>query len=53
MQELEENLDDVIQVAYDNVNKNDKNQNGGDSTLEWYGTTGRSVKRGKRKKGCF
>ena len=53
MQHLEESMDNVILDAYENVNKVDEKKIGGDNRLEWCGTTGKNVKRQKRKQGQF
>ena len=53
MENFEQNFDDLLEMVYGDVNESNKHQTGGDKTLEWYGTTGRSVKRGKRKKAHF
>ena len=48
MQHLEESMDNVILDAYENVNKVHE-KIGGVNRLEWFGTTGKNVKRQKRK----
>jgi len=53
MQHLEESTDNVILDAYEKVNKVHENKIGGDNRLEWFGTTGKNVKRQKRKQGRF
>ena len=53
MEQIEQKYDDLLEVVYDDMNESNKHETGGDKTLEWYGTTGRSVKRGKRKRGRF
>ena len=53
MQNLEQSWNNVMLDEYANVNKCHGKQKGGNSTLEWFGTTGQNMKRQKRKKGRF
>ena len=53
MQHLEESMDNVILDAYEKVNKVHGHKIGGYNRLEWFGTTGKNVKRQKRKQGRF